>query len=270
MDARHSFERFYGKELYNLSFFLFSPFLLFIVHNRFHWILSFSPKFLTFCAQEWRLLLADWSPSLKSKRRVRKLWKRGIPPSVRGAVWSAALGNDLGITRDLYTQLLDRARKQRSELEHAAVESYIAQAEAKRRERSRTVRVYSGIGRDEHSGDVLNEGRPRSPALEAELSSLSSPIFSSRSSPNLWLEICSPSGVSSSVEDDEAALAEAELAVSRADSVSVIDIDLNRTFPDLRIFQTDGPLHDSLRRVLEAYVAYRPDVGYVQVSRTSL
>lgn len=33
-----------------------------------------------------------------TSRRVRDLWWQGIPPSVRGRVWSLAVGNDLNIT----------------------------------------------------------------------------------------------------------------------------------------------------------------------------
>lgn len=31
-------------------------------------------------------------------RKVRELWWQGIPPSVRGKVWSLAIGNELNIT----------------------------------------------------------------------------------------------------------------------------------------------------------------------------
>lgn len=31
------------------------------------------------------------------------------------------------------------------------------------------------------------------------------------------------------------------------------------------LFQNGGPFHEPLRNVLEAYVCYRPDLGYVQV-----
>jgi len=36
-----------------------------------------------------------------------------------------------------------------------------------------------------------------------------------------------------------------------------------RTWPDLRIFQSGGPLHQSLVDVLSAYAMYRSDIGYV-------
>lgn len=53
-------------------------------------------------------------------------------------------------------------------------------------------------------------------------------------------------------------------AIAIAGSISLIPLDLPRTFPMLSFFHSDGPMHDSLKNVLEAYVAQRPDVGYVQ------
>ncbi len=61
----------------------------------------------------------------------------------------------------------------------------------------------------------------------------------------------------------DASTASAKL-VGREDSVLLIDTDLARTFPQLSFFQPGGPMYDTLRDVLEAYVCYRPDIGYVQ------
>jgi len=52
--------------------------------------------------------------------------------------------------------------------------------------------------------------------------------------------------------------------LGREDTVDLIPVDLPRTFPALSIFQENGPCHGQLRDVLEAYVCFRPDVGYVQ------
>eukprot|EP00064_Thunnus_orientalis_P016030 superscaffoldBa00003090_g16093 len=49
-------------------------------------------------AQTWNQeILPNWS-TMCTSRRVRDLWWQGIPPSVRGKVWSLAVGNDLNIT----------------------------------------------------------------------------------------------------------------------------------------------------------------------------
>ncbi|XP_077991949.1 TBC1 domain family member 12-like [Glandiceps talaboti] len=53
-------------------------------------------------------------------------------------------------------------------------------------------------------------------------------------------------------------------AASKESSIEVIKLDVNRTFPQLCIFQKGGPYHDILGSILGAYACYRPDVGYVQ------
>ncbi|XP_074238706.1 TBC1 domain family member 12 isoform X3 [Saimiri boliviensis] len=55
------------------------------------------------------LILED-RPS-RSTRRVRELWWQGLPPSVRGKVWSLAVGNELNITPELYEIFLSRAKE---------------------------------------------------------------------------------------------------------------------------------------------------------------
>lgn len=49
-------------------------------------------------------------------------------------------------------------------------------------------------------------------------------------------------------------------------SMELIQLDIARTFPHLCIFQPGGPYFDVLHELLAAYVCYRPDIGYVQVS----
>lgn len=51
-------------------------------------------------------------------------------------------------------------------------------------------------------------------------------------------------------------------------SMELIQLDIARTFPHLCIFQPGGPYFDVLHELLAAYVCYRPDIGYVQVSAT--
>ncbi|KAL7289030.1 hypothetical protein TKK_0016985 [Trichogramma kaykai] len=49
---------------------------------------------------------------LRDTRRVRDLWWRGLPPSVRGRVWRLAIGNGLNLTSQLYELCLERAQAQ--------------------------------------------------------------------------------------------------------------------------------------------------------------
>lgn len=62
-------------------------------------------------AQTWiQEILPNWS-TMCTSRRVRDLWWQGIPPSVRGKVWSLAVGNDLTITHELFNICLSRAKE---------------------------------------------------------------------------------------------------------------------------------------------------------------
>ncbi|KAF1745246.1 hypothetical protein MXB_5211 [Myxobolus squamalis] len=46
--------------------------------------------------------------------------------------------------------------------------------------------------------------------------------------------------------------------------IRMIELDVNRTYPHLNIFQTNAPLHLPLKLVLSAYCCFRKDIGYVQ------
>lgn len=54
-------------------------------------------------------ILPRWDTE-RSSGRTLDLWWGGLPPSVRGRVWSRAIGNELSITPDLYEIFVSRAR----------------------------------------------------------------------------------------------------------------------------------------------------------------
>lgn len=47
--------------------------------------------------------------TLRESKKVRELWWRGLPPSIRGRVWKLAIFNQLNVTPHLYNLCLDRA-----------------------------------------------------------------------------------------------------------------------------------------------------------------
>ncbi|XP_042840953.1 TBC1 domain family member 14 isoform X4 [Panthera tigris] len=55
-------------------------------------------------------VLPNWE-TMWCSRKVRDLWWQGIPPSVRGKVWSLAIGNELNITHELFDICLARAKE---------------------------------------------------------------------------------------------------------------------------------------------------------------
>ena len=121
-------------------------------------------------------VLPNWDEVTRQKR-TRELWWRGIAPRSRGAVWTKAIGNELGLSDSSYTAALRRAK---------ALETTIAR------------------------GSQLSADEERKKG---------------------WL--------------------------------NAISSDVKGTYSELRIFQPDGPLHESLLDVLKAYAMYRSDVGYV-------
>lgn len=57
----------------------------------------------------WNVYVLPKFESVKNMKKVRELWWRGLPPSVRGRVWKLAISNNLNITPHLYNLCLDRA-----------------------------------------------------------------------------------------------------------------------------------------------------------------
>ncbi|KAK9530969.1 hypothetical protein VZT92_012440 [Zoarces viviparus] len=55
-------------------------------------------------------ILPNWD-AMRSGRRAQDLWWGGLPPSVRGRVWSLAVGNELNITAELYEIFLSRVKE---------------------------------------------------------------------------------------------------------------------------------------------------------------
>ncbi|XP_060789189.1 uncharacterized protein tbc1d12a isoform X2 [Neoarius graeffei] len=55
-------------------------------------------------------ILPNWG-NVRNTRRVRELWWQGLPPSIRGKIWSLAIGNELNITPELYEIFLSRAKE---------------------------------------------------------------------------------------------------------------------------------------------------------------
>ncbi|GMT35595.1 hypothetical protein PFISCL1PPCAC_26892, partial [Pristionchus fissidentatus] len=55
-------------------------------------------------------ILPKWD-EMRNSKRCRELWWQGVPSSIRGKVWSLAVGNELNITPELYDCYSKRADK---------------------------------------------------------------------------------------------------------------------------------------------------------------
>ncbi|KAF1981866.1 hypothetical protein K402DRAFT_218779 [Aulographum hederae CBS 113979] len=99
-------------------------------------------------------VLPTWPASL-SEPRTRELWWRGIPPTLRGEIWSRAVGNELGLTPSSYTAALSRAR---------TAEAHLSTLSSSERRESREWSWITAIRRDASSAfpsvKVFKKGGP--------------------------------------------------------------------------------------------------------------
>lgn len=51
--------------------------------------------------------------------------------------------------------------------------------------------------------------------------------------------------------------------INKEKSIKYIELDIERTFSYLGVFKDNSPLAEDMREILQAFVASRPDIGYV-------
>ncbi|KAF3052954.1 hypothetical protein E8E11_005489 [Didymella keratinophila] len=76
------------------------------------------------------LLLPNWATEMtkpESRASHRKMWWNGIPPRLRGQVWSKAVGNDLEVTEGTFKIALEKAQKEIKRLGTEALDGRYAQ-----------------------------------------------------------------------------------------------------------------------------------------------
>jgi len=244
-------------------------------------------KFLAEAREIWLTeILPDWDTQWQTTR-ARKLWLKGLPQSIRTQVWPLAIGNGLGVTPELFEILKARAMEARR---LRAPMSPASSASTPSERPSEDVDAFSSPRDDAPNGLAApslapsGASTPTDSPREAAPGGADTPLPCGASAtsdvphpdpsgapvlgdPSMELSPVSSSHLSA--EQLEAHLARSkgegagEVAVSKEDSAGLIPLDLRRTFPHLAFYR-EGEDHDNLYNVLDAYVYYRPDVGYVQ------
>ncbi|KAB0406989.1 hypothetical protein E2I00_004895, partial [Balaenoptera physalus] len=173
-------------------------------------------------------ILPNWE-TMWCSRKVRDLWWQGIPPSVRGKVWSLAIGNELNITHELFDICLARAKER--------------------------WRCFSTGGSEAHV--LLKNFLP----LFHSCKSSKPHRYSTRSPLRgvMTLDLSTDAGFSAA--DREASLELIKLDISRTFPNLCI---FQQVGGGSDLLLEGGPYHDMLHSILGAYTCYRPDVGYVQ------
>jgi hypothetical protein len=187
------------------------------------------------CAAAWRGILADWKTHVpvddpeRLSARIKRLYRAGIPPSVRPAVWRQAFGNKLHIRTELFQACLERA---------LIAERVISAELAASQSQSQS-----------HASPPAPVPPPVAQPVTASLtaSSLSAPDASGADLSPLPLPAPAPPPLG-----------------GRERSIRYIVNDIPRTLPDLQLFAPGAPHSGALHDVLRAFSVFRLDVGYVQ------
>lgn len=164
----------------------------------------------------------------KDTKKVQEMWRVGLPPSVRGQIWKLAIGNELMITKELFNISVCHA-KQTKETMFGSPQTRYSQPDG-----ANPVILIT----DEEIEGKENE-KERKGEREKERKG----------------DKGGRGGTYTPVQMDELLGKEGTVAL-----VSMLD--LPSDFPARELFVPDGPMHKQFLDVLEAYVAYRPDVGY--------
>ncbi|KAA3674864.1 TBC1 domain family member 14 [Paragonimus westermani] len=214
----------------------------------------------------WRSeILPNWEVLRCTKRVQRLIWE-GIPSVMRRTVWWLLMGNALEIDRELFDQCLELSR------------------EKLRLSNRRNVPLRFSVPEPSNLGSVASVQQPE---RVSSVCSMCSFVFANLNSTPLQHELCLgyKSGPRDSVDEQgpnsfvdlqsdslssrphSTTLCSAHLPFYQSDravSLRAIKLDVSRTFPSLGLFQPGNPYHDPLHDLLAAYVAYRPEIGYVQ------
>ncbi len=183
-----------------------------------------------------------------SSRRLLTLVYHGIPPKVRPRAWMTILGNEIQMTPALHEITLARTRSMRRRV-HATV----LRENARAKEQARVIAAAAVASDCVTTGDGVDGN--------AIVSTDGDDVEQSIADDDVGDDV----GDTDAFEDDDDDESGAAVDGNKEASLMLIAADIPRTFPELRVFHgPHGPLYEDLLDLLLAYVALRPDVGYVQ------
>lgn len=188
---------------------------------------------------------------------VEALCFAGIPKEVRGRAWAWILGNKLQVNEDLFKICKARALAVRREMtlkREAATQSRLQAAE-------RTTSATSLASSSSSSPATVNS---------SNASDLQFPPVAEDSAKLKQLNGNDDAEKSQSTDEMQSmmlqeAVSIAEMLVAHGErSIWLVNVDMPRTFGHHPLFQAGAGGTERTTEVLEAYICYRPDLGYVQ------
>lgn len=183
-------------------------------------------------------------------QQLSNLCFSGISSSIRGKAWCGLIRNQLNISNKVFKENLDRITKLRK--------SMVTIEKLKSINSFSKLSVSSSSSQPNHILQATLETshiQKVDPYEGDKGSSLSSGATAKSASSRSYI----PQGEHETINDEEE-----DLTLEKCKFIKQLDTDLPRTFPELAFFSLDVPLGQSLRDILDAYIGYRPQIGYVQ------
>lgn len=170
-------------------------------------------------------ILPNWYKySINKNFSIIKYFYEGIPSSVRGKVWLMCLGNKFSITSEYY------------EIEVKKAIDLLIYSNEKENERKQSI-----FKNDEDYSNSDNNNNSCSNNVDDN--SLEEYLTKQHTNNYSKFNI---------------------LKINKENSIRQIDLDVSRTFVYLGLYKQGSPMAEDLREVLRAFVASRPDIGYIQ------
>lgn len=185
-------------------------------------------------------ILPAW-PSSRASKRTRDLWWSGIPSPVRPKLWGLALGNELKITEELFRICVERSK------ERIWTKQFLCRRSSNPYPSSSTSTAAVKHHRRVSSQPIVEHSK-KCTSVEA-----------------LGKQLERTCVIKEDVECAKSSLEDEEDEEDKNESIAyLIKLDVSRTFPQLGLFQENGPLHQSLSDILAAYAVFRIDISYCQ------
>ena len=170
-------------------------------------------------------IIPKW-PLYKGKNKIiKKYFYEGIPNVIRGKVWILCIGNKFCITKDYY----DIGYKKSIQL--------IMKLSSKKTDDEN----YN----EEDINKKINNYNDNTDNIETSQNISQEMILLSEKTKRKYSQFITKT-------------------LDKEKSIYIIDLDIERTFHYLGLFNKDSPLAENLREILRIFVVTRPDIGYVQ------
>ncbi|CAI5716550.1 unnamed protein product [Hyaloperonospora brassicae] len=207
----------------------------------------------------------------------------GIPKELRGRAWAWILGNTLQVNEDLFK--LCKARAQavlmemslKRDVDHSMIEtptvspddaSIILESPARSGSSVSSASSASGTTVEDVEASLVMEDSETSQATNVSISAARAPsialypLLDDVSDRKRARRSSAVLPVQNMLQD---AVGIAEMLVAHGErSIKLVNVDMPRTFGHHPLFQPGAEGTERTTEVLEAYICYRPDLGYVQ------